>query len=72
MTNRDPLRGQELVSLIRGRTPAKADLLVWDHAAHLPGDVSVDMDTSVMRRALRDAIGLPQPPARRRALRISR
>jgi shikimate dehydrogenase len=66
--NRDPGRGQELVALIRDRTPAAADLLVWDGPARLPEDeqgvigirhwTGVDPDTSVMRRALEAALHL--------------
>ena len=54
--NRDPGRGQELVSLIRSRTPARADLLVWDHPARLPDDVSVVVNAT--------SIGLADPDAR--------
>jgi shikimate dehydrogenase len=54
--NRDPWRGQELVSLIRTRTPAKADLLGWDQPARLPEDVSVVVNAT--------SIGLSDPEAR--------
>lgn len=54
--NRDPERGQELVSLIRSRTPAAADLLVWDQPVRLPADVSVVVNGT--------SIGLSAPEAR--------
>jgi shikimate dehydrogenase len=54
--NRDPERGQELVSLIRSRTPAEADLLVWDQPIRLPADVSVVVNGT--------SIGLSDPEAR--------
>jgi shikimate dehydrogenase len=54
--NRDPERGQELVSLIRSRTPAEADLLVWDQPIQLAADVSVVVNGT--------SIGLSDPEAR--------
>ena len=56
VVNRDPGRGQELVALIRSRTPANADLLVWDHTVRLPEDVSVVVNAT--------SIGLSDPEAR--------
>ena len=56
VVNRDPDRGQELVTLIRDRTPAAADLLVWDGPAHLPEDASVVVNAT--------SIGLGDPEAR--------
>lgn len=56
MVNRDPGRGQELVTLIRDRTPAAADLLVWDGPARLPDDASVVVNAT--------SIGLGDPEAR--------
>ncbi len=54
--NRDPERGQELVSLIRTRTPAEAELLVWDHPVRLPEDVTIVVNGT--------SIGLSDPDAR--------
>lgn len=54
--NRDPGRGQELVSLIRSRTPADADLLVWDRPIRLPENASVVVNGT--------SIGLSDPEAR--------
>ena len=54
--NRDPGRGQELVSLLRSRTPAAADLLVWDGPPRLPEDVSVVVNAT--------SVGLGDPEAR--------
>jgi shikimate dehydrogenase len=56
VVNRDPGRGQELVSLIRSRTPARADLLVWDHVVRIPEDVTVVVNAT--------SIGLADPEAR--------
>jgi shikimate dehydrogenase len=36
IVNRDPARGRELVALINGKTPAKADLVVWDKTFRAP------------------------------------
>lgn len=54
--NRDPVRGQDLVSLIRSRTPADAELLVWDHRVRVPADVSVVVNST--------SIGLADAEAR--------
>ena len=54
--NRDRRRGQELVSLLRSRTAAAADLLVWDGPAQLPEGVSVVVNAT--------SIGLGDPEAR--------
>lgn len=56
VVNRDPARGRELVDLIRARTPAKADLLVWDHTVRVPEDVSIFVNAT--------SIGLGDPEAR--------
>jgi shikimate dehydrogenase len=61
--NRDPGRGQELVSLLRAHTPAAADLLVWDGPARVPDDVSVVVNATSIglgdREAQLDLAGLP-------------
>src|SRR5205085_12688959 len=36
VVNRDPTRGSELVALVNERTPARAELEVWDGAYHVP------------------------------------
>jgi shikimate dehydrogenase len=56
VVNRDPGRGQELVSLLSSHTPAAADLLVWDGPPRLPEDVSVVVNAT--------SIGLGDPEAR--------
>ncbi len=56
VVNRDPVRGQELVSLLRSRTPAAADLLAWDGPVQLPADVAVVVNAT--------SIGLGDPDAR--------
>jgi shikimate dehydrogenase len=56
VVNRDPVRGQELVSLLRSRTPAAADLLAWDGPVRLPDDVAVVVNAT--------SIGLGDPDAR--------
>lgn len=56
VVNRDPGRGQELVALLRSRTPAAADLLVWDGPVRLPEDVAVVVNAT--------SIGLADPEAR--------
>ena len=44
------------MSLIRSRTPADAELLVWDHTVRPPADVSVVVNAT--------SIGLSDPEAR--------
>jgi shikimate dehydrogenase len=41
VVNRDAARGAELVSLIAQRTPARAELVVWDHRFALPETVEI-------------------------------
>jgi len=41
IVNRDATRGQILVDLINSKTPAKANLVVWDHAFHVPADSAI-------------------------------
>jgi shikimate dehydrogenase len=41
VVNRDPRRGGELVSLISDRTPAQAELVVWDHTYEIPADTDI-------------------------------
>ncbi len=36
IVNRDAARGSELVALLRERTPARAELVVWDGTQHIP------------------------------------
>ena len=36
VVNRDPARGRELVTLLSERTPARAELVVWDTMYHVP------------------------------------
>jgi len=36
VVNRDPRRGGELVALLNDRTPARAELAVWDHTYRVP------------------------------------
>jgi shikimate dehydrogenase len=36
VVNRDPARGQTLVDLVNERTPARADLVVWDETFRVP------------------------------------
>jgi shikimate dehydrogenase len=36
IVNRDPARGSELVALVNGRTPARAEFVVWDGTLRLP------------------------------------
>src|SRR5260370_4771600 len=36
IVNRDPTRGSELVALLNGKTPARADLVGWDRAYRIP------------------------------------
>ena len=41
IVNRDAKRGQVLVDLINSKTPAKAELVVWDHAFVVPADTAI-------------------------------
>jgi shikimate dehydrogenase len=41
VVNRDPGRGAELVALIDQKTPASAELVVWDHAYRVPEETDV-------------------------------
>lgn len=41
VVNRDPRRGAELVALLQERTPARAELVVWDHSYQVPEEVEV-------------------------------
>jgi shikimate dehydrogenase len=41
VVNRDPARGAELVALVEQRTPARAELVVWDRPYRVPGDTDV-------------------------------
>ena len=41
IVNRDAKRGQVLVDLINSKTPAKAELVVWDKAFAVPADTAI-------------------------------
>jgi shikimate dehydrogenase len=41
VVNRDARRGEELVALLNERTPARASLIVWDHAYRIPDSAGV-------------------------------
>jgi shikimate dehydrogenase len=41
IVNRDAKRGQVLVDLITSKTPAKAELVMWDHDYRVPADTSI-------------------------------
>jgi shikimate dehydrogenase len=41
IVNRDPGRGSELVALLTERTPAQAELVVWDGAYSVPDETDV-------------------------------
>ncbi len=41
IVNRDAKRGQVLVDLINSKTPAKAELVVWDKAFTVPADTAI-------------------------------
>jgi shikimate dehydrogenase len=41
IVNRDPRRGEELVDLLNDRTPARAELVVWDQLCHVPDDADI-------------------------------
>jgi len=41
IVNRDAKRGQVLVDLINSKTPAKAELVVWDKAFAVPPDTAI-------------------------------
>jgi shikimate dehydrogenase len=41
IVNRDARRGQILVDLLNSKTPAKAELVVWDHAYAVPADTAI-------------------------------
>jgi shikimate dehydrogenase len=41
IVNRDPARGGELVALLNDRTPASAELVVWDSAFTLPEETDI-------------------------------
>jgi shikimate dehydrogenase len=41
IVNRDPARGGELVALLNDRTPARAELVVWDGAYTLPKETDI-------------------------------
>jgi len=46
VVNRDPGRGGELVALIDTRTPAHAELVVWDRPYQVPEDTNVVMNAT--------------------------
>jgi shikimate dehydrogenase len=41
VVNRNPERGQALVDLINSKTPAIAELVVWDHNVTVPSDTAI-------------------------------
>jgi shikimate dehydrogenase len=41
IVNRDRGRGGELVALLNARTPARAELVVWDADYSVPGDIDI-------------------------------
>jgi shikimate dehydrogenase len=41
IVNRNPARGRQLVALINDKTPAKADLVVWDKTFSAPTDADI-------------------------------
>src|ERR1700682_2963467 len=41
IVNRDPARGSELVALVNERTPARAELVVWDGAYVVPSGTDI-------------------------------
>ncbi|MBV9299398.1 MAG: shikimate dehydrogenase [Verrucomicrobia bacterium] len=41
IVNRNPARGSKLVALLNEKTPAKADLVVWDRAYRIPETTSI-------------------------------
>jgi shikimate dehydrogenase len=41
VVNRDPARGSELVDLVNGRTPARAELVAWDRTARVPASADI-------------------------------
>jgi shikimate dehydrogenase len=41
VVNRDPARGSELVSLLNERTPARAELVVWDRTLRVPEEADI-------------------------------
>jgi shikimate dehydrogenase len=41
IVNRDPARGAELVALVNERTPARAELVVWDGAYTVPAGTDI-------------------------------
>lgn len=55
VVNRDPGRGRELVALLRDRTPAAADLVVWDRPVRVPEGTTVVVNAT--------SIGLGDPAA---------
>jgi shikimate dehydrogenase len=56
VVNRDAHRGAELVELIESRTPASADLVLWDRAYQLPPEIAVVVNAT--------SIGLANSSAR--------
>ena len=55
VVNRDPGRGAELAALIRARTPAGADHVVWDRPFRVPDEVSVVVNATSIGLADADA-----------------
>jgi shikimate dehydrogenase len=49
VVNRDAHRGAELVELIESRTPASADLVLWDRAYQLPPEIAVVVNATSIR-----------------------
>ncbi|MBU9747232.1 shikimate dehydrogenase [Lachnospiraceae bacterium ASD3451] len=41
VVNRSRERGEDLVELLRAKTPVKADFVLWDHSYELPADTDV-------------------------------
>jgi shikimate dehydrogenase len=41
IVNRNPARGRQLVALINDKTPAKADLVLWDRTFSAPADADI-------------------------------
>jgi shikimate dehydrogenase len=41
IVNRDPTRGLELVALLNEQTPARADLVRWDHPYRIPEETNI-------------------------------